>query len=150
MSNKTSPPLNQEPAPTPQQGGYVNGPNYEKVGKIIMECKSESFWYRALPLSIASMLATQGLVYKGILSPSKRFGSIPKVALAGVLGFVVGKISYVGACRQKFQNAGFPPFGTAFPYGFRNFPFGRPHHGCDHHDGKNRPHGIPDHWKKSQ
>ncbi|XP_048449310.1 OCIA domain-containing protein 2 isoform X1 [Rhincodon typus] len=115
-----------------------------------MECKSESFWYRALPLSLASMLASQGLVYKGILSPSKRFGSTPKVALAGVLGFVVGKISYVGACRQKFQNAGFPAFGTTFPYGFGNFPLGKPHHDNDHHEGKNGPHGFPDHCRKSQ
>ncbi|XP_048398588.1 OCIA domain-containing protein 2 isoform X2 [Stegostoma tigrinum] len=80
-----SPPPNEESAPTLKQDGCVNRHNYEKVGKIIRECKSESFWYRALPLSLASMLATQGLLYKGILSPSKRFGSIPKVALNPIM-----------------------------------------------------------------
>ncbi|KAM5194210.1 OCIA domain-containing protein 2 [Mantella aurantiaca] len=109
----------------------------QEIKKVIKECKEESFWYRALPLSLGSMLATQGLVYTGYLSANKRFGSLPKLALAGVLGFAVGKISYIGACQKKFHNtgvekmfeAGFVPgigcgFGPAF--------FGRHNH-CHHH-----------------
>ncbi|GCB61665.1 hypothetical protein scyTo_0014364, partial [Scyliorhinus torazame] len=151
MSSETSSPPNQQPAPTMNRGGCVSRHIYdEKIGKIIMECKSESFWYRAMPLSLGSMLVTQGLVYKGILSPSKRFGSIPKVALAGVLGFVIGKASYMGACRKKFQNAGFPPCGDEFSHGFRNFPFSKCHRGYDHGEGKNESLGQPDHWNKPQ
>ncbi|XP_078076302.1 OCIA domain-containing protein 2 [Mustelus asterias] len=146
MSSESSPPPNQQLAPTRHRDECVSRYFFdEKIGKIIMECKSESFWYRALPLSLGSMLVTQGLVYKGIFSPSKRFGSIPKVALAGVLGFVIGKASYMGACRKKFQDAGFAPFGNECPHWFRNFNYSKHHHGCDRAEGKNGPHGCPDH-----
>ncbi|XP_018431356.1 PREDICTED: OCIA domain-containing protein 2 [Nanorana parkeri] len=109
----------------------------QELKKIIKECKEESFWYRALPISLGSMLATQGLVYKGYLTANKRFGSLPKVALAGVMGFLIGKISYIGTCQKKFKNtgvekmfeAGFvPAIGGGFGPGF----FGSHKH-CHHH-----------------
>ncbi|KAG8591841.1 hypothetical protein GDO81_000328 [Engystomops pustulosus] len=74
--------------------------------KIVKECNEESFWNRALPLSITSMIATQALIYTGYLSKNKRFGSLPKVALAGILGFAVGKISYALTCKRKFEKLG--------------------------------------------
>ncbi|XP_030047225.1 OCIA domain-containing protein 2 [Microcaecilia unicolor] len=86
----------------------------EDVAKIIQECREESFWHRALPLSLGSMMATQGLVYKGYLSSNPRFGSLPKVALAGVLGFIIGKISYLGVCQEKFHKIGVQPFGLGY------------------------------------
>ncbi|XP_059700859.1 OCIA domain-containing protein 2 [Haemorhous mexicanus] len=82
-----------------------------EVARIIKECKQESFWYRALPLSLGSMLVTQGLISKGIFSASPRFGPFPKMAIAGVLGFAIGKMSYMGECQQKFQKMGIAPFG---------------------------------------
>uniref|UniRef100_A0A8C0UWS2 OCIA domain-containing protein n=1 Tax=Cyanistes caeruleus TaxID=156563 RepID=A0A8C0UWS2_CYACU len=36
-----------------------------EIARIRKECKQESFWYRALPLSLGSMLVTQGLITKG-------------------------------------------------------------------------------------
>ncbi|XP_014124643.1 OCIA domain-containing protein 2 isoform X2 [Zonotrichia albicollis] len=51
-----------------------------EVARIIKECRQESFWYRALPLSLGSMLVTQGLISKGIFSASPRFGPFPKMA----------------------------------------------------------------------
>ncbi|KAM6429888.1 OCIA domain-containing protein 2 [Rhynochetos jubatus] len=81
-----------------------------EMARIREECKKESFWYRALPLSLGSMLVTQGLVSKGIFSANPRFGALPKMAIAGVLGFAVGKVSYVGECRRKLQKAGPVPF----------------------------------------
>ncbi|XP_005998626.1 OCIA domain-containing protein 2 [Latimeria chalumnae] len=96
----------------------------EDVNKIIKECKEESFWYRALPLSITSMAVTQGLVYQGVLSRSQRFGSLPKVVVAGILGFVIGKISYFGVCRKKFHDMGIQPFGPGIGQGFQR--------GCPH------------------
>ncbi|KAG8591843.1 hypothetical protein GDO81_000328 [Engystomops pustulosus] len=71
--------------------------------KIVKECNEESFWNRALPLSITSMIATQALIYTGYLSKNKRFGSLPKVALAGILGFAVGKISYALTCNVRIS-----------------------------------------------
>ncbi|KAM3619774.1 uncharacterized protein V6R79_013408 [Siganus canaliculatus] len=70
------------------------------------ECKEESFWYRALPLSLGSMAVTGGLIYNGIWKSSKRLGPFPKLAVAGILGFAVGKASYAGACRSKFEKLG--------------------------------------------
>ncbi|KAK9518922.1 hypothetical protein VZT92_021688 [Zoarces viviparus] len=78
----------------------------EDLRKAWKECHEESFWYRALPLSLGSMAVTGGLLYKGIWNSSKRFGPFPKLAVAGVLGFAVGKASYVGTCRSKFQGLG--------------------------------------------
>ncbi|KAL4000200.1 alpha-N-acetyl-neuraminate alpha-2,8-sialyltransferase (sialyltransferase 8F) [Sarotherodon galilaeus] len=45
---------------------------------------------RALPLSLGSMAVTGGLIYQ----------------VVGILGFAVGKASYVGTCRSKFQELG--------------------------------------------
>lgn len=87
-----------------------------EISKIIRECQEESFWKRALPFSLVSMLVTQGLVHHGYLAANPRFGSLPKVALAGILGFGLGKASYIGVCQSKFHSfegqlrgAGFSP-----------------------------------------
>ncbi|XP_053920743.1 OCIA domain-containing protein 2 isoform X2 [Cuculus canorus] len=81
-----------------------------EIARVREECKKESFWYRALPLSLGSMLVTQGLVSKGIFAASPRFGALPKMAIAGVLGFAAGKMSYIGECQKKFQKIGVVPF----------------------------------------
>ncbi|XP_026702643.1 OCIA domain-containing protein 2 [Athene cunicularia] len=85
--------------------------NAGEIARIRKECKKESFWYRALPLSLGSMLVTQGLVSKGVFSVNPRFGALPKMAIAGVLGFAIGKISYMGECQKKFQKIGIVPCG---------------------------------------
>ncbi|XP_050193813.1 OCIA domain-containing protein 2 [Myiozetetes cayanensis] len=82
-----------------------------EVARIRKECKQESFWYRALPLSLGSMLVTQGLISKGVFSASPRFGPYPKMAIAGILGFAIGKMSYFGECQKKFEKIGMTPFG---------------------------------------
>ncbi|KAM9358474.1 OCIA domain-containing protein 2 isoform 2-T2 [Symphorus nematophorus] len=78
----------------------------DDVRKVWKECQEESFWYRALPLSLGSMAVTGGLIYNGIWKSSKRFGPFPKLAVAGILGYAVGKASYAGTCRSKFQALG--------------------------------------------
>nr|XP_020458989.1 OCIA domain-containing protein 2 isoform X2 [Monopterus albus] len=86
----------------------LSDPNIQRddVRKVWKECQEESFWYRALPLSLGSMAVTGGLIYKGIWSSSKRFGPFPKLAVAGILGYALGKASYVGTCQNKFQKLG--------------------------------------------
>ncbi|XP_027456482.1 OCIA domain-containing protein 2 isoform X2 [Zalophus californianus] len=71
-----------------------------EISKIIRECQEESFWKRALPFSLVSMLAAQGLVHQ----------------VAGILGFALGKASYIRVCQSKFHSvedqlrgAGFGP-----------------------------------------
>ncbi|XP_056346304.1 OCIA domain-containing protein 2 isoform X2 [Oenanthe melanoleuca] len=67
----------------------------KEIAKILKECKQESFWYRALPLTLGSMLVTQGLISK----------------VAGFLGYAIGKMSYMGECQKKFQKIGIAPVG---------------------------------------
>ncbi|XP_070765682.1 OCIA domain-containing protein 2 [Enoplosus armatus] len=84
------------------------------VRKVWKECQEESFWYRALPFSLGSMAVTGGLIYSGTWKSSKRFGPFPKLAVAGIVGFALGKALYVGTCRRKFQALGLgdgPGFG---------------------------------------
>ncbi|XP_038256763.1 OCIA domain-containing protein 2 isoform X2 [Dermochelys coriacea] len=85
--------------------------NRKEVERISRECRNESFWYRGLPLSLGSMLITQGLIYNGFLSSNPRFGSLPKIAFAGAFGLSIGTMSYIRACQRKFQSIGVQPFG---------------------------------------
>ncbi|XP_055492390.1 OCIA domain-containing protein 2 [Leucoraja erinacea] len=149
MSSETSQHQNQQREPC-GKGGCVSTFSDQKVVKIIKECKSESFWFRAVPLSLGSMLVTTGLMHKGILSPSKKYGPIPKVALAGILGFMIGKISYMGVCRKKFQNAGFEHSGHRMPQGYIKFLFGKPYYENNSSKDKNEPPQHTDDSSKSQ
>lgn len=109
-----------------------------EIKQIWKECHEESFWYRALPISLSSMAATGALIYKGVWNASKRFGPFPKLAVAGVLGYAVGKASYIQTCRDKFQRLGplfssedWQGFGPGF--GGRDFgPRGPGHRHCHH------------------
>ncbi|KAM9831900.1 OCIA domain-containing protein 2 [Neosynchiropus ocellatus] len=86
----------------------------DEMRKVWKECQEESFWYRALPLSLGSMAITGLLINQGTLTSSKRFGPFPKLAVAGVVGYLVGKASYMRTCRSKFETLGFegrPPVG---------------------------------------
>ncbi|XP_072244834.1 OCIA domain-containing protein 2 [Leuresthes tenuis] len=106
----------------------------EDVRRVWKECQEESFWYRALPFSLGSMAVTGGLIYNGVWKSSKRFGPFPKLAVAGLLGFAVGKASYVGTCRNRFQELGIkdgPGFG---PWSRKGHPgHDRPGHRSCHH-----------------
>ncbi|KAJ6668536.1 hypothetical protein lerEdw1_012018 [Lerista edwardsae] len=85
----------------------------EDERRIFKECNDESFWYRSLPISAVSMLVTQMLINKGILTTHSRFGSLPKVAFAGVCGYIAGKISYMKTCQEKFKRLENSPLGEA-------------------------------------
>ncbi|KAL7888019.1 hypothetical protein AOLI_G00029930 [Acnodon oligacanthus] len=107
----------------------------EDVRRAWKECQEESFWYRALPLSLGSMAVTGGLIYNGVWKQSKRFGPFPKLALAGILGYAIGKASYIGTCREKFQKLG-PEFskgyGPGWGPGFGPPGFRGGHRHCNH------------------
>ncbi|XP_042324789.1 OCIA domain-containing protein 1 isoform X2 [Sceloporus undulatus] len=85
----------------------------EDEKRVFRECNEESFWYRSLPLSGISMLITQALIKKGILTTHSRFGSLPKVAFAGLCGYIGGKISYMKTCQEKFKKLENSPLGEA-------------------------------------
>ncbi|XP_077440727.1 OCIA domain-containing protein 2 [Vanacampus margaritifer] len=110
----------------PFSEGYIKR---EDVRKVWKECHEQSFWYRALPLSLTSMSITGALIYNGIWKKSKRFGPFPKLAAAGILGFAVGKVSYMSTCRRKFQELG--P-GIEPPFGPWSGPFSHGQRSCQH------------------
>lgn len=90
------------------KGGRYQFTDEEK--QALRECRFESFWYRSLPIAAFSGGSTHMLVQRGLLNPSKRFGSFPKVAFASLCGYVIGKMLYVTTCREKFLKLQNSPF----------------------------------------
>lgn len=129
-------------APAPAKGEWKcplsdHHVHRDDVRKVWKECQEESFWYRALPISLGSMAVTGGLIYNGVWKSSPRFGPFPKLAVAGILGYALGKASYMGTCRSKFQQLGvgpgLEPWGSGA--GGRFGPWGGSGHGhrsCNH------------------
>lgn len=96
---------------------------------ILRQCSRESFYERCLPLSGIFGLLTYyavrtGWVFNlkiwysncsiitidkfwilGYWQPSKRFGALPKIALAVGLAFYAGKLSYRDECMEKFMQS---------------------------------------------
>ncbi|KAK2908679.1 hypothetical protein Q8A67_004516 [Cirrhinus molitorella] len=109
----------QSPADPERPGNAVVGPvgiDYiptEEERRVFRECNQESFWYRSLPISAISMAFTQFLISRGALTASGRFGSLPKVAFAGVFGYLGGKMSYMKTCQEKFKSLENSPLGEA-------------------------------------
>ncbi|XP_074848850.1 OCIA domain-containing protein 1 isoform X2 [Carettochelys insculpta] len=95
----------------------------EDERRIFRECNEESFWYRSVPISAISMIVTQGLINKGILTAHSRFGSFPKVAFAGICGYIAGKISYLSACQEKFKRLENSQIGEALRQKHRPLPY---------------------------
>jgi len=71
---------------------------------VMAECTNESFFYRSLPLSIILMGATKAAVHREILKPNIKYGATPKMALASLIGYFIGKFSYASICADKFLN----------------------------------------------
>ncbi|XP_072552365.1 OCIA domain-containing protein 1 [Salminus brasiliensis] len=71
---------------------------------VLQECYHECFWYRSLPLSVLAIAVTRALITKKVIMPSSGFDSLRKLASAGLLGYITGKLSYVRKCGKKFEN----------------------------------------------
>ena len=70
--------------------------------KILSSCQSESFWYRSIPIG-AFLAGTAHLaVSKGYLKSHPSWGARPKVILGSIIGYFLGKFSYVDVCADKF------------------------------------------------
>ncbi|XP_006113522.2 OCIA domain-containing protein 1 isoform X1 [Pelodiscus sinensis] len=112
--------------PGGERGGLSQNPvayvPTEDERRIFRECNEESFWYRSLPISAVSMIVTQGLIHKGILTTHSRFGSLPKVAFAGICGYIAGKISYLSICQEKFKKLENSPIGESIRQRHRSLP----------------------------
>ncbi|XP_066576036.1 OCIA domain-containing protein 1 isoform X2 [Amia ocellicauda] len=100
-----------------QHGGSPQNPlgvSYiptEEERRVFKECNKESLYYRSLPFSAIGMVVTRVLISRGILTSSPRFGPMPKVMIAGVCGFLAGKMSYMRTCQEKFKSLDNSPLG---------------------------------------
>ncbi|XP_028026847.1 OCIA domain-containing protein 1 isoform X3 [Bombyx mandarina] len=71
--------------------------------KALEECDKESFYQRCVPFSALFASLTYAAVKYGHLKPNPRFGPFPKVTLAVVVGYFLGKLSYQQACAEKLM-----------------------------------------------
>lgn len=71
--------------------------------RVLKECDSEALIQRSIPLSTGFGVMTWAAVQRGFLSPSARFGAVPKVAAAAFFGFFLGKLSYQRQCAEKIM-----------------------------------------------
>ena len=71
--------------------------------KVLMdECRSESFYYRALPIGLTFSTVVQLGIANGKIAAPTTTSKIIKLFAAGTAGYLLGKASYAGACREKF------------------------------------------------
>ena len=71
--------------------------------KVLMdECRSESFYYRALPIGLTFSTVVQLGIANGKIAAPTTTSKIIKLFAAGTAGYMLGKASYAGACREKF------------------------------------------------
>ncbi|CAF4743185.1 unnamed protein product [Pieris macdunnoughi] len=71
--------------------------------KALEECDKESFYQRCLPFSTLFATVTYAAVKYGHFKPNPRFGAFPKVTLAVIVGYFLGKLSYQQACAEKLM-----------------------------------------------
>ncbi|CAG4978061.1 unnamed protein product [Colias eurytheme] len=71
--------------------------------RVLKECNNESFFQRSLPLGTLLGLGAFFGVQNGHLKPNPRFGAFPKVTLAVIMGYFLGKLSYQQACAEKLM-----------------------------------------------
>ncbi|XP_013109832.1 OCIA domain-containing protein 1-like [Stomoxys calcitrans] len=91
--------------------------------RVLHECKTESFYQRSLPLSTTFGLAAYLGVKRGVLTPNAKYGAVPKVILAAMLGYFVGKWSYRQKCAEKLMALPDSKFGEMLRH--------RKHHKCE-------------------
>ncbi|XP_073949957.1 OCIA domain-containing protein asrij isoform X2 [Choristoneura fumiferana] len=90
----------QPPLGAPFQGPYKFSPDEVRV---MAQCNRESFYQRSLPLSTAFGVGTYMALQKGYFKPNPRFGALPKMSLAVLVGYFIGKLSYQQACAEKLM-----------------------------------------------
>ncbi|GBP97684.1 OCIA domain-containing protein 1 [Eumeta japonica] len=89
-----------EPARSNPARGYKFSP--EEL-QVLKECNRESFYQRSVPIGTALGVSAYYCVQNGFLKPNPRFGAIPKVTMAVILGYFIGKMSYQRKCAEKLM-----------------------------------------------
>ncbi|KAG9509501.1 Regulator of microtubule dynamics protein 1 [Fragariocoptes setiger] len=90
----------QQAAPGPQFKSISEMVSSEDM-RTIRQCNRDSFFYRCIPLGVASCSA---LYYYNIKKSAPQ--SIPKFILAGMVSWIVGKLSYRSQCEDRLISSG--------------------------------------------
>uniref|UniRef100_A0A8C4QBV1 OCIA domain-containing protein 1 n=1 Tax=Eptatretus burgeri TaxID=7764 RepID=A0A8C4QBV1_EPTBU len=85
--------------------------------RVIQECGREAMLYRGLPAAVVCAGITNGLVQYGMLRTSTRFGRVPHILLAGITGFLFGRLLYISKCREKIMRLENSPLAESFKMG---------------------------------
>lgn len=89
-------------APPPQAPGAPYRFTPEEMA-VLNQCNEESFFQRSLPLGTLLGVGTFAAVQRGYLKPNAKFGAFPKVSLAVIVGYFLGKVSYQRKCAEKLM-----------------------------------------------
>ncbi|XP_076053275.1 OCIA domain-containing protein asrij [Oratosquilla oratoria] len=81
--------------------------------RTLRECSNEAFYYRCMPLAAILSSGVFIAIRRGILSASPRFGYVPKILGASLVGYFGGKLSYQSACAEKIMRLPNSPLGEA-------------------------------------
>ncbi|XP_065349872.1 OCIA domain-containing protein 1 [Cloeon dipterum] len=81
--------------------------------RVFKECNRESFYQRSLPIGTFLGLGAFYATKAGFLKPSPRWGVAPKVGLAVIAGYFLGKISYQKQCMEKIMKLPNSPLADA-------------------------------------
>ncbi|CAF3402065.1 unnamed protein product [Rotaria socialis] len=66
--------------------------------RVLADCERESLYYRSIPLGLMTLFATQFAMSKNLIKPQ---GKWIKLTASLFSGYILGKISYAPACRNK-------------------------------------------------
>ncbi|XP_018336738.1 OCIA domain-containing protein 1 isoform X2 [Agrilus planipennis] len=118
---------NLKPFPSPDQRRPTPYHFNAEELKVLRDCNRESFFQRCIPLSTFLGLGTYYGVQTGFLKPNVRYGATPKVVVAVIIGYFVGKISYQTKCAEKLMQLPNSPIGELL----RRKRQGLPHESLD-------------------
>lgn len=99
----------QQPSPFPSPSAHYRF-NLEEL-RVLRQCNKESFYQRSLPLSTVLSIGTYYAVKNGFMKPNPNYGAIPKMAVAGIVGYFLGKFSYQSKCAEKLMQLPNSPIG---------------------------------------
>ncbi|XP_017772925.1 PREDICTED: OCIA domain-containing protein 1 [Nicrophorus vespilloides] len=100
----------QQAFPNPKSQRQAYQFNAEEM-RVVRECNRESFLQRCLPLGTIFGVSSYMAIKQGYFRPSPRFGAAPKVTIAVVVGYFMGKFSYQQKCAEKLMQLPNSPIG---------------------------------------
>ncbi|KAL3285186.1 hypothetical protein HHI36_019305 [Cryptolaemus montrouzieri] len=71
--------------------------------RVIKDCNRESFFKRCIPIGGILGFGTYYGVKAGYFKPSPKLGAAPKVIVAVIVGYFVGKFSYQQKCAERLM-----------------------------------------------